>query len=265
MSVLTLLSDYGLKGPYIAEIKGLILKINPNVTIIDLTHDIGNHELYEGALNLARSAPFFPDNTVHIVFANPDMSLEPEMIIIQTENAWLVGYNNGLLAPAAERSGMKEVYKIDINSKILPYRESDTFMGRDVLAPVGALLAKETSPLKMGKKLNKRLFRRLPDFNPTITDNHIESKIIHVDSFGNLVTNITSDHLIKMGIKEEHEFILNINNKELKIPYVRNYSCVKKERFLMCLCGGYLELSVYLGNAQKTTGLKVCDTINILF
>jgi len=263
MNVLTLLSDYGLKGPFVAEIKGLILKINPKVTIVDITHDLGNHEILECALNLARSAPFFPDETVHIVFTNPDISVDSQPIIIQTENAWLVGFDNGILAPAAERLGVKEVYRIEVNSKLLPHRESDTFLGRDVLAPVGALLATGISPSKIGKRISG--FHHISDFNPKINNNRIESKVIHIDNFGNLVTNVTSDDLKKMSINEEHTFILNVDNQEIKIPFVRNYSCVEKDRLLFCLCGGYLELAVYLGSAQKTTGLKVGDKFNILF
>jgi len=253
LPVLTLLSDYGLRGPYIAEVKGIILRIVPDATIVDISHDVRNHTILEGAFNLARSVTYFPENTIHMGLACADYSLDPKPIMIESEGACLVGFDNGLLAPAAEKLGVRRVYKIT-NSKVLPGRESDTFIGRDVIAPLGALLAKGTPPSELGTEISEYL--RLPDFDVELSESRIHARVIHVDGFGNLVTNIRSEHVIRMGIDVKNILTVDALGTEYKVPFVRNYSSVNKGELLVCLCGGYLEVSKYLGNASKSLGIK---------
>jgi len=260
LPVLTLLSDYGLRGPYIAEVKGIILRIVPDVTIVDISHDLRNHRIHEGAFNLARSISYFPENTIHMGLACTDYSLDRKPIIIESEGAFLVGFDNGLLAPAAEKLGVKKVYEIT-NSIVLPRRESDTFIGRDVIAPMGALLAKGTPPSELGTEISEYL--RLPDFDVELCESRIHAKVIHVDRFGNLVTNIRSEHIRRMGIDMKNVLTVDVLGREYKVPFVRNYSAVNKGELLICLCGGYLEVSEYLGNACRSLGIKEGSEITI--
>lgn len=261
MPILTLLSDYGLTGPYVAEIKGIILKIVPDATIVDISHDIKNSEIYEAAFNLARSVPFFPKNTVHIALVNPNYGVDPKPIVIESQGACFVGFDNGILVPAAKKSGIEKVYEIT-NKMILPERESETFIGRDVLAPTGALLAKGTSPSEIGIEISE--YNRMPDFDVDTSENRINGKVVHIDSFGNLVTNIESQHIRRMGITENRVLTINILGKEHRMPYVRKYSAVKGGELLSCMCGGYLEISKCLGNACESLGtIKKGDNISI--
>ena len=109
MPVITLLTDYGIKDSYVAEVKGAILKINPEATIVDISHDVGNYDVESGAFHLARAAPYFPDGTVHVGVVDPGVGSTRKPIIVKTSGAWFVGPDNGLLAPAAERLGVEAI------------------------------------------------------------------------------------------------------------------------------------------------------------
>jgi hypothetical protein len=255
------LSDYDLAGPYVAEIKGIILRIAPDATVVDISHDIRNHEIIQAAFNLARSVSFFPANTVHIVLVNPNHGSDLRPIIIESQSSFFVGFDSGLLVPAARKSGIKKVYEIT-NSKILPERESDTFFGRDVLAPTGALLARGMLPSEIGKEVSEYVC--MCDFEVEISENRVRGRVVHIDSLGNLETSIESRHLQRIGITENSVLIVNILGKEYKMPFVRKYSAVNKDEPLVCICGGYVEISRYLGNASSSLGhVKKGDDVSI--
>ncbi|MEM3056432.1 MAG: SAM-dependent chlorinase/fluorinase, partial [Candidatus Bathyarchaeia archaeon] len=141
MPIITLLTDYGLRDSYVAEVKGAILKIAPDATIIDITHEVGKFDIEEGAFHLARCVSYFPNGTIHVGVVDPGVGGGRRSIIIKARGAYFVGPDNGVLAPAAERLGVEEVY--EIREERLPVRRvSYVFDGRDVFAPVAAYLAK---------------------------------------------------------------------------------------------------------------------------
>lgn len=252
MHIITLLTDYGLKDSYVAEVKGAILKIALDATIVDITHDVGNYDIAEGAFHLARSVPYFPDGTIHVGVVDPGVGGERKSIIIITPRAFFVGPDNGLLAPAAERFGVETVYEIT-NRGMLPQRVSDVFDGRDVFGPAAALLARGVEPSVLGRQISE--YSRLSEYELKLVGNRVEARIIHVDGFGNLVTNITSDVLRKIGADEGSLFAVNLHGMEYHVPYVRRFSSVPRGELLMLVAGGdYLELSVNQGNASERLG-----------
>jgi S-adenosylmethionine hydrolase len=254
MPIITLLTDYGITDSYVAEVKGAILKINDNVTIVDISHDVGNYDIASGAFHLARSVPYFPDGTIHVGVVDPGVGSSRKAIIIRSNNAWFVGPDNGLLAPAAERLGIERVWEIT-NKGILPPKVSDVFDGRDIFGPTGALLSKGLSPDEIGEEINE--YVRLGTYKPKIIDKVIEATIIHVDSFGNLVTNVTYEDLERMGISPENRLRLTVREKAYVLPYVRRFSAVPKGEPLMLVAGGgYLEISVNQGDASKYLSLS---------
>lgn len=263
MTVITLLTDYGLKDSYVAEMKGVILGIVPDVTIIDISHDVGNYDIEEGAFHLARSVPYFSEGTIHIGVVDPGVGGERSPIVIKSRGAFFVGPDNGLLAPAAERLGIEKIYSIN-NNKLLPKRVSDVFDGRDVFGPTGALLAKGIAPLKFGPETAE--YMRLPSYEANVIGSSIEARVIHIDGFGNLVMNITSEILEEIGAKEKSAFKVKIRGREYKVPYVRHFSAVPKEELLMLIAGGgYLELSVNMGNAFKRLFVERGEKLELVF
>lgn len=263
MPIITLLTDYGLKDSYVAEVKGAILRIAPNVTIVDISHDVGNYDIEEGAFHLARSVPFFPTGTVHVGVVDPGVGGERRGIIIESREGFLVGPDNGLLAPAAERLGVQEVFEIT-NREVLPERVSDVFDGRDVFGPTGALLSNGVPPNEIGTKISE--YVKVPMYEVSVTGNEVEATVIHVDGFGNLVTNVTYDVLDEIGAMDGSAFKVVASGREYRMQYARRFSAVQRGELLLLVAGGgYLELAVNQGNAQKRLGIgkgeKVALTI----
>lgn len=261
MPIITLLTDYGLRDSYVAEVKGAILKIAPEATIIDISHDIGNYDVEEGAFHLARSVPYFPKGTVHVGVVDPGVGGGRRPIIIESHGAFFVGPDNGLLAPAAERLGVERIFEIS-NTRMLPQRVSEVFDGRDVFGPSGALLANGVDPSELGPETSD--YVRLPMYEPRVSGRSVEARVIHIDGFGNLVMNVTYDVLDEIGAGDGCTFAVNVHGEEFRIPYVRHFSAVPEGALLMLVAGGgYLELSVNMGSAHERLGVERGDKVNL--
>lgn len=261
MPVITLLTDYGLKDSYVAEVKGSILRIAPNATIVDISHDVGNYDIESGAFHLARSVPYFPEGTVHVGVVDPGVGGERRPVIIEARGAYLVGPDNGLLAPAAERLGVVRAYEIT-NRELLPRRVSSVFDGRDVFGPTAAHLSRGLDPRLIGVDISS--YARTESYEPVVSDRHVEARVIHVDGFGNLVTNVTYEVLDRMGVKPGRLFSIYVHGAEYQVPYGSHFSAVSKGGLLLLVAGGgYLELAVNQGSAQEQLGLKRGEKVNL--
>ncbi len=253
MPVITLLTDYGIVDSYVAEVKGAILRINPGATIVDISHDVGNYDIEEGAFHLARSVPYFPEGTVHVGVVDPTVGSERRPIIIEAKGAYLVGPDNGLLAPAAEGLGVERVYEIT-NREMLPKRVSYVFDGRDTFGPTGALLSNGVPPDEIGTEIKG--YVRMPKYEPEVRGREVDATVIHVDGFGNLVTNVTYDVLGLIGAGYGSTFRVLVAGREYTLPYVKRFSAVPKGKPLVLVAGGgYLEVSVNQGNAHELLGV----------
>ncbi len=261
MPIITLLTDYGIKDSYVAEVKGAILKILPDATIIDISHDVGNYSIEEGAFHIARSVPYFPEGTVHVGVVDPTVGSERLGIIIQARGAFFVGPDNGLLAPAAERLGVERVFEIT-NRRLLPEKVSDVFDGRDTFGPTGALLAKGVPPEEIGTEVEGCV--RMPAYKPEIEGSAIEATVIHVDGFGNLVTNVTYEVLERIGTVDGSTFKVEVTGNEYTLPYARRFSAVPEGELLLLVAGGgYLEFAVNQGNAEERLGIGRGDSVRL--
>ena len=261
MPKITLLTDYGVKDSYVAEMKGTILGILPEATLVDISHDVGNYSIDEGAFHMARSVPHFPEGTVHVGVVDPGVGSSRKGIFIKAKGAWLVGPDNGLLAPAAERLGVEKVYEI-ASRELLPVKVSDVFDGRDTFGPTGALLAKGVDPEMIGPEIDE--YTRIPMYEPMITEDSIEATIIHVDGFGNMVTNVTYEVLDRLGVKGDSVFDVEVSGENYRLPYVRRFSAVPDGELLILVAGGgYMEFAVNQGNAQERLGIGKGEKVRI--
>jgi len=259
MPIITLLTDYGLRDSYVAEVKGAILRVLPEATIVDISHDVGNYDVEEGAFHLARSAPYFPEGTVHVGVVDPTVGGGRSPIIIRSRGAFFVGPDNGLLAPAAERIGVERVYEIT-NRELLPPRVSDVFDGRDTFGPAGALLAKGVDPSELGRAVSG--YVRLQGYDLKVAGRRVEANVIHVDGFGNVVTNVTGDVLEGIDARIGGVFAVNVHGREYMVPYARHFSAVPKGGLLMLVAGGgYLELAINQGDAREHLGVERRDKV----
>ena len=261
MKILTFLSDFGTKSNYVSQMKGVALSIT-DARIIDITHDISPQDIREGAFVLMSSIKHFPIGTVHVAVVDPGVGTMRRGIVITTQTQILVGPDNGLLIPAARNLGNFTVYEIT-NPNLMSKTISNTFHGRDVFTPVAANILNGILFDQIGPITNHFVdlnFRKFEIINKTAT-----GKIIYIDSFGNIITNIDGDSF-RQVLNYDKKIMLFIGEKQLKIPFSKSYNFVKKGEFLVTIgSSNLLEISLNKGNAAKKLQVKPDDDIKILF
>ena len=199
MSVITLLTDFGLQDGYVGVMKGVIWKIAPQAQIADLTHEIPPQDVFEGALTLARCVPFFPAGSVHIAVVDPGVGTSRRPIAARLGDQTFVGPDNGLvtlLLEKAERKG-QEIQLIHLDQPRY-WREqvSSTFHGRDVFAPAGAHLANGLPLSMLGTPIDNPVRLDIPE--PERTPQGWRGQILHIDHFGNCSTNLGMEQLTRL-------------------------------------------------------------------
>ncbi|MEM1581311.1 MAG: S-adenosyl-l-methionine hydroxide adenosyltransferase family protein [Candidatus Bathyarchaeia archaeon] len=257
--IITLLSDFGLRDSYVAEMKAVILSICPEVHIVDISHEVRKFDIRMGSFLLARATRFFPKGTIHVAVVDPGVGTERRPILVETERNFFVGPDNGILIPSAQREGIKHIYVIR-NPKFMLGDISRTFHGRDIFSPAAAYLAKGVPPSEFGPEIFDPV---IPGFaRPRISGREIEGEIVHVDDFGNLITNITSDDLKSLGIEEGNMLIVELGRKKFKIKLSTAYNEAQINNPLTIIGScGFLEISVNRGDASKFFGVNVGEKI----
>ena len=268
MKVITLLTDFGTSDYFVASMKGVILKINPNVYIIDIAHDIPKYDIRRAAIILYATYKHFPKDTIHVVVVDPGVGTQRRGLVIRTNNYYFVGPDNGVLIMAALDDGIKEIREITNNKLFYTQNISHTFHGRDIFAPIAAHIAKGTPLDEIGNMLSLNDII-VPEFTkPKISNSSIEAEVIYIDSFGNVYTNITKKIIDELNIT--YGKVLRISfldkNVELTVPFVKSYGYVKKGEVL-CLINseGFLELSANLDNFAKRYNVSVGDRLLVKF
>jgi len=260
--LITLLSDFGLKDPYVAEMKAVILSICPQARLVDISHMIEKFNVRMGAFVLASVAPYFPRGTIHVAVVDPRVGTKRRAVLVEVKDAFFVGPDNGLLMLAAKRQGIRHVYNI-ANRRFMLSRVSHTFHGRDIFAPVAAHLANGAKPSDFGSEIHDYVVPRF--VKPRSTKDALFGEVLHIDDFGNIVTNISKAEFEKTGIRESAMFGLRLKDKVIKLKFCSTYGEVPVGESL-ALIGShdFLEISTNQGNASKKFGARVEDTFAVL-
>ena len=189
MSIITLTTDFGTGSPYVAAMKGVILSINPAVTLVDVTHDVPAQDIRQGAIVLRDVAGRFPPETIHAAVVDPGVGTDRAIVCARIAGQIFVAPDNGLLGLVAARTAPEKIVRLAEPEFWLP-EVSTTFHGRDVMAPVAARLSLGLDPDRLGPALESLVALDFP--KPELGSGEIAGEVIQVDSFGNLVTNITA-------------------------------------------------------------------------
>jgi hypothetical protein len=255
-----LLSDFGLKDPYVAEMKAVILSINPDAKLVDISHEVEKFDIRTGAYILACAAPYFPKGTVHVAVVDPSVGTRRQPIIIQTCNACYVGPDNGVLALAARNDGgLKSIHKIT-NRKLMLPNVSSTFHGRDVFAPVAAHLANGTSLTEFGPKISKIITPRFASV--TKKQEVLIGEVIYIDDFGNIVTNFQEKDI--QTINTGRTISIRTRNIQLALKLCKTYADVPPHEPLALIGShNFLEISLNHGNAAEAFGTRKGDRVTI--
>jgi S-adenosylmethionine hydrolase len=242
--------------------KGVALSMI-DARIIDITHDITPHNIREGAFILKTSVPYFPVGTVHVAVVDPGVGTSRKGIVITTNSQILIGPDNGLLIPAARIFRNFTVYEIN-NPKLMLNSVSNTFHGRDVFTPIAAHILNGIFFEEIGPIIRNYVDLNFGVFE--ITNQSATGKIIYVDSFGNIITNINGFRLRQVLGDFNKKIILFIGKKQQEIQFVKSYNFVKKGELLATIgSSNLLEISLNQGNASKKINVKPDDDIKILF
>jgi S-adenosyl-L-methionine hydrolase (adenosine-forming) len=262
--VITFLSDFGLADDFVGTCHGVIKRIAPDVDVIDITHGIEPQSVLQGALVLASTLPYMPEG-VHLAVVDPDVGSPRRALVLRTgDGRMLVGPDNGLLMPAAERlGGVAEAYELT-NREYALEPVSPTFHGRDIFAPAAAHLTNGLDPAELGPALDADSLVRLELPRPEIGERRIRATCLYVDRFGNIQLNVQVDELERLNIVPGRQV-------EVELPMDRFYALAART-FAEAGTGDIIlyedayrniALAISRGNAAETFGVRAGTEVRL--
>ncbi len=259
--IITLTTDFGLKDPFAGLMKGVILGINPDARIIDITHNIQRHNVFEASQVVAMSYKYFPSATIHIAIIDPGVGSMRRRLLVVTEDHYFIGPDNGIFSPIFEdlKSTFFKVYHLTASHYFLPMSGS-TFHGRDIFAPIAAWLSKGVESYKMGEQIDDYI--KIPAPKSVTSDNNtVTGEIIAIDNFGNAISNIKRDGLSKLAdVDSKENFKVVFNNETLSLVYY--YAEIETEKLAAIINSfGHIELFVFRESASEKYNIKIGDRV----
>jgi len=206
---IVLLTDFGLSDPFVGQMKGVIARISPEATVIDLCHYVPPQNVVVGAIFLRGSIGFFPVGTIFVAVVDPGVGTDRNAVIVKTRGQYFVGPDNGLMwnTVLSDEGGEDEWEAVKIeNRKYMLPEISDTFHGRDIFAPAAAHLMNGVPMKEFGPKLDKLVATDVPQ--PFIENDVIRGRVVYIDHFGNAWTNVSLGFLKRIGWLEKSGYIV---------------------------------------------------------
>jgi S-adenosyl-L-methionine hydrolase (adenosine-forming) len=242
LGLITLLTDFGDRDAFVASMKGVILTINPQATLVDISHQVPPHSIEEAAYLLKSCYRYFPDGTVHVAVVDPGVGSARRPLIAKSEHYFFLAPDNGLLTPILAEARRMEVREIE-NANYRLTALGHTFDGRDLFAPAAAWLTKGEPVSSFGRVIDHPVMRSITD--PVWQGQSLVGQIEYVDRFGNLISNVTVKHLqeflagvgrqhpiIYIGTYTIHGVVASYSEGRSDIPSALINSCGKLEIFL---------------------------------
>ena len=260
---ITLTTDFGVDSPYVAAMKGVILTICPTARIFDICHGVKPQNVYQGAVTLEKVARFFPPGTVHIAVVDPGVGTSRDIILAQIGDYYYIAPNNGLLTRVIRQAESTRVsmkfYSLENRGY---WREaiSNTFHGRDVMAPAAAHLLCGMDPQYMGAPTTSIVKLEIPE--PVVESAAITGIVEDVDSFGNLITNISAKLLAGRATDESVQ--ISLSGKTVTQGVCRTYGDKPAgETIAIIDSSNRVEIAVVNGNAAQTLNATSGDTVTL--
>jgi hypothetical protein len=253
VSIITVLTDFGLKDPYVGIMKGVMLAINPSLSIVDISHEVEAQGVREGCFLIDEYYRYFGPGTVHLCVVDPTVGGSRKPLIVTRGDQTFVGPDNGLFTLVLRDGAIaREI----ANSRFLPARMSGTFHGRDVFAPVAAHLTRGTAASEFGPPVAEPV--RIGDLFPSIEDDVMTGEVVRIDRFGNAISNITFDAF--SAFVGTGTFLVEVDDLSFDALNTSYYD----DRYT-CLVGssGYLEFGLFLGNLAKEESIDKGDAVRI--
>ena len=266
--IITLTTDFGIRDTYVGIMKGVILGINPNAQVVDLTHAIPPQDIYEAAFSIYAARNYFPKGTIHVIVVDPGVGSDRRAIACRMDDAFFVCPDNGVLSyllQSTEDEASQPINVVEIQNKAYYLPEvSNTFHGRDIFAPVAAHLSLGVPLEDIGPPVPRLV--QLPIQAPELSGNTLTGQIVKIDRFGNAITNISESAIAGL----ESASTRGISAYEIRVGSIRlnRFNRAYAESGVgkpLAIIGssGLLEIAVNGGSAEKQLGLKRGDVIVI--
>ena len=262
---IALITDFGEDDFFVASLKGVILRINPGARVIDVTHQVPSFDIKQGSFILNSCHKYFPPRTIFLVVVDPGVGSSRSILLVKTKKYFFIAPDNGVLSLTLKSEEVQQVIKVT-NKKFFLEKQSQTFEGRDKMAPVAAWLSKGTSPSVFGPEVQD--YKVLGKQEPVRKEGEIIGSIIYTDKFGNLITNIPRSMLNKLmkeaGKKGKGELALLTKNKKI-ITFRENYSQGRRgELFYLIGSLNFVEIAAREASASRKLKAKVGDKVKIV-
>ena len=262
--IVTLLTDFGTADYFVGAMKGAVLAVNPRAQVVDLTHEIPAHDIEAGAFTLLAACETFPPGTVHVGVVDPGVGSSRRPVVVDAGGRFYVGPDNGLFGHVYEREPAARVFHVT-NRDLFRPSVSTTFHGRDVFAPVAGALSKGVVPDELGAQITDfvRLARPAPRRD---ADGTLRATVIHVDRFGNCVTDITPAHLAPETIARGARLRAGRHHVDTFRTFYAEAQDAPggREPFAIWGSAGFLEISVFQDSAARLLGLGRGDSVEVL-
>jgi hypothetical protein len=247
-------TDYGTDSVYVGVLKGAIYKSFPQARIDAITNSVPPFDIMAGAQMLAEAAGEFPTGTVFCCVVDPGVGTSRKRIVLETRSGHVfVAPDNGLLTLAARRLGTAQIREITNAALWRAGEVSHTFHGRDIFGPVSAALARGVPLAEIGPALESMVTLDIPE--PRVDDGKVLGAVIRSDPYGNLITNITAEHLSKIGLTLGDTADVQVGAAQFSAPWVGAYGDVPEgARLLVVQSSGYIELAANMRNLAEDIG-----------
>jgi len=255
--IITLTTDFGTRDGYAGAVKGVIKSINPDAEVTDISHEIESFDVLGAAFALNNSYRYFPRGTTHLAVVDPGVGGERQPLLIRSEDFCFVGPDNGIFSFVFQNEMITDMVVLS-NKKYFLAEPSTTFHARDIFAPVAAYLSRGVGVNEFGRAAKKCF--KLVIQEPRLSKGKLRGEIIHVDGFGNLVTNVAAGSLGGKKIAA-----ITVGRRRIK-RLARSYSEIK-EGEVGALMGSsdLLEITLNQGSAREALRSKVGSAVTITF
>ena len=275
MSIITLITDFGYKDQFVAQMKGEIYSNYPESQVVDISHNISPFNIMEAAYILENSYKSFPENTIHIIDVDSEKNKEKKHIIVKLDNHYFITSDNGIMSILSQNINYQEIYEISILNELNPMESSlKTF------SKVACHLSMGGKPEIVAKKINK--LKNVKNLKPFVNSENTQiiSSVIYIDHFGNVVTNIKKSFFDEIG--KGRKFEISARNYKFNKIYssysdIINFNLTEDQRsdegkaLIIFNSNNYLQISIYRSNpenggtAATLLGLKIYDSVSVIF
>jgi S-adenosyl-L-methionine hydrolase (adenosine-forming) len=255
MAIITLLTDFGLRDHFVGAIKGVLLKLNPDLTLIDISHLIPPQDIYSGAFTLSQSCFYYPVGTIHLAVVDPGVGSARKALAVTADGHFFVAPDNGLLTHIMESQEDCTAYEITADH-YFNKPVSTTFHGRDVFAPIAAWISRGIPLHQLGPVVSNPVKLQIPSIK-RVRDSLIQGSILAVDHFGNLITNLKASDI-------PQAFKMMAGQKEITSMRQTYADGSPGELFVVPGSTGFLEITIKDDSAAAHLNLKPGFPIGVI-